>query len=58
MDSSVVYNTSRVSGFDYPLTSFVLPLQEFRMLPANNTINVIIDVFRNVSSILSLRPTE
>ena len=58
MDTSVIFNMSMFSGFDYPLTSFVLPLKELRMLPVNNTINVTIDVFRNVPSILSLGPME
>ena len=58
MDTNLIFNTSKFSGFDYPLTSFVLPLQEFRMIPVNNTINVLIDVFRNISSVLSLGPME
>ena len=58
MDTGLIFNTSKFSGFNYPLTSFVLPLQEFRMLPVNNTINVIVDVFRNISSVLSPGPME
>ena len=57
-DTSIIFNTSKFSGFDYPLTSFMLPLQEFRMLSVNHTINVIIDVFRNISSVLSPGPRE
>ena len=53
MDTSLIFNTSKFSGFDYPLTSFVLPLQQFRMLSVNNKIFLMIDIFRNVSTILS-----
>ena len=56
IDNSVIFNTSMFSGFDYPFTSFMLPLQEIRTRPVNNNINVIIDVLRNVSNILS--PTQ
>ena len=58
MENSVIFNTSKFSSFDYPFMSFVLPLQEFRTLLVNNTFNVIIDVFRNVSNILSPRLME
>ena len=58
MNTRITFNTSKFSGFDYPWTSLVLSLQEFRILSISNTINVIIEVFRNVSSILSPRPTE
>ena len=58
MDNYIIFNTSKFSGFDYPFISFVLPLQEIRILLVNNTFNVIINVFRNVSNILSPRPME
>ena len=58
METSLNFNTSKFSGFDYPIISFVLPLQEFRILSVNNTIYVMVDVFRNVLTFLSPRPTE
>ena len=58
LDANVIFNTSKFSGIDFPLTSFVLPLQELSMFPVNNTINVIIDVFRNLSHLLSPEPME
>ena len=58
MDASVIFNTSVFSGFDNTLTSFLLPLQEFWILPVNNIVDVTIDVFRKVCSILSPGPME
>ena len=50
---SVIFNTSIFSGFNYPSTSFLLPLQELKeIFTLTNNTNIIIEVFSNVSNIL------
>jgi len=57
-EESLTFNTTMISGWDEPETSVVLPLQEFKNLPVNSTINVLIDVFRKASDILPLGTME
>ena len=51
-DDSAIFTSSVFSELEEPVTSIVLPVKEFSMLPVNKTINVLFDVFKNVSEIL------